>query len=166
MLNGVYPIMHAVQHVSMAAVLVHVSNIHHKFANSNKISFREFLAYLSKFPVTKKNSYCFESVWGCDSSSHFIAQGVCKLLRNGLFPAQVNKCSLKAWAIFRVVQGPQVTLTVRWWKEMWQVSAKNQRSNLVPKPGKRDELYFAHNHSNFHPRELRSFQTLGLDFER
>lgn len=61
MLNEVYPIMHAVQHVSTAAVLVHVSNIHRKFANSNKISFRDFLAYLNKFPITKKNSYCFES---------------------------------------------------------------------------------------------------------
>lgn len=61
MLNEVYPVTHAVQHVSTAAVLVHVSNIHHEFANSNKISFRESLAYLSKLPITKKNSYCFES---------------------------------------------------------------------------------------------------------
>lgn len=53
--------MHTVQHISTTAVLVHVSNIRHKFVNSSKISFREFLAYLSKFPTMKKNSYCLYS---------------------------------------------------------------------------------------------------------
>lgn len=63
MMEGLYPVPHAVQHVSAAAVLVHVSHVHHKFVKSDKISFGEFLAYLGKFPTGKENNYCLYSQW-------------------------------------------------------------------------------------------------------
>lgn len=63
MMEGLYPVLHAVQCVPTAAVLVHVNHVYHKFVNSDKISFGEFLAYLGKFPTGKEKNCFFYLQW-------------------------------------------------------------------------------------------------------